>query len=349
VRATNDPSLLKVTVDGVRTRVGSRMDSSFNVAYVRLREGEILKSQGPPVNLPGTSRRAYRVNPPSGEFRWIHRRFLSEGVTSSASTEESRIRTVPITNAQPLAEADPPTGSGVVQASHQGQLKLKKLSQGSMETFPIPVPGQQQTPEPETFPQTDGPHRTVADLQRQIDQIDLRLTQVITQPVSQWNLRPLKSKLDRIIEHSNDAGAIKQATQLLVRLGDFDRLQQRHHELSAIPEAATRASHEEPTDRPWQTVPSPPSAPEPVAEVEPDFSGRGWLIPVFTKRRDLPQFALTDDDGAILYFVSPTSGLNLRRYLRTRVGIFGSITETSSAEPPQLVAQRVVVLDRHQR
>ncbi len=352
VTETEEPSLLKVKVDGIRTRVGSRLQDAFNVAYVKLRQDEVLKAQGPAVNLPGTSRRAYRVNPPSGEFRWIRRQFLSTKVSSIGSSE-SQQQQVSITDAKPLAQASGATGSGVVQASHQasrhGELKLKKLANSRMQTFPIPGPGEQRTAAAELPPRTNSPQTTLPALKRQLDRIDLRLTQAVTQPVSQWNLRPLKSKLDRIVEHSNDASAIKRATQLLVRISDFDRLQQRHDELAGGRDTVSRVSHEEVTNRSWQSIPPAPTAPDPSAEVEPDYSGQGWLIPVFTKRRDLPRFALTDDDGAILYFVSPSSGLNLRRYLRTRVGIFGSVTETTSAEPPQLVAQRVVMLDRHQR
>jgi hypothetical protein len=77
------------------------------------------------------------------------------------------------------------------------------------------------------------------------------------------------------------------------------------------------------------------------------YAGQGWLVPVLSAHTHLPRFALADRAGSIQAFVTPRPGLNLRRYLRQEVGIVGRETVSIDNTAPHLIADRVVVLDRH--
>ncbi|GIW94702.1 MAG: hypothetical protein KatS3mg110_2743 [Pirellulaceae bacterium] len=72
----------------------------------------------------------------------------------------------------------------------------------------------------------------------------------------------------------------------------------------------------------------------------------GWLMPVARLASSAPPYAVMDDDGQPLAFVTPVPGLNLRRYVDQRVGIVG---ERSFAVLGQshVIAHRAVLLDRH--
>lgn len=90
------------------------------------------------------------------------------------------------------------------------------------------------------------------------------------------------------------------------------------------------------------------------AELAARFDGSGWLMLNISKRRDLPQWAITNDDGDILHLVSPAPGVNLHRYLRQEVGVTGTrgqirIRDASGREivKPHITAERIVLLDRH--
>jgi hypothetical protein len=50
-----------------------------------------------------------------------------------------------------------------------------------------------------------------------------------------------------------------------------------------------------------------------------------------------------------LGYVSPTPGLNLQRYVRKQVGIFGLRGYVPTLNKPHVTAERVVDLDRHLR
>jgi hypothetical protein len=58
---------------------------------------------------------------------------------------------------------------------------------------------------------------------------------------------------------------------------------------------------------------------------------------------------LLDKDGNILQFVSPAPGLNLNRYLRKEIGVFGQKDQPPTLDKPHLTAHRIVELDRHRK
>jgi hypothetical protein len=70
---------------------------------------------------------------------------------------------------------------------------------------------------------------------------------------------------------------------------------------------------------------------------------------VHSTKRAAPPYALLDGEGRILHFVSPAPGLNLHRYLRKEIGIYGQRSFISSLEKPHVTAHRVVDLNRHRR
>jgi SH3-like domain-containing protein len=86
------------------------------------------------------------------------------------------------------------------------------------------------------------------------------------------------------------------------------------------------------------------------------YDGRGWLVPVvsrkgrqFSPSNYMPPFALTDNDGNVLQFVTPAPGVNLHRYVKQEIGIFGQQRPLEHLTEPHVTASRIVMLDRHRR
>ena len=69
-------------------------------------------------------------------------------------------------------------------------------------------------------------------------------------------------------------------------------------------------------------------------------------MPVLTNRSDVPRYVLTDDQGQVLQFVTPQPGLNLSRYERTKIGVFGRRGYIPSLNQPHLMAERIISLDK---
>jgi hypothetical protein len=58
---------------------------------------------------------------------------------------------------------------------------------------------------------------------------------------------------------------------------------------------------------------------------------------------------LVDADGKPLYFVTPTPGLNLSRYVNKQVGVYGRRGYMEQLKTPHVMAERIIDLDRQWR
>ena len=151
--------------------------------------------------------------------------------------------------------------------------------------------------------------------------LNLQLSRTVLKPMGEWDLAPLLAQAEQLSGEVSDASLRAQAIALKRRITEFDSLQQRHLELSQPDGAKTAAAAQ--------------------------FAGQGWLVPVVTSCADLPHYALTDEKGQIQHFVSSQPGLNLRRYVRKRVGVVGVPGDASTTKRSHVIASRVVLLDRH--
>ncbi len=86
-----------------------------------------------------------------------------------------------------------------------------------------------------------------------------------------------------------------------------------------------------------------------------NFSGKGWLMPLVGRsqmpldsRAGVPPYALTDGQGNVKFYVTPTPGMNISQYLRQEVGIAGPANQLPNLTSPHITAQRVVILGRHE-
>jgi hypothetical protein len=96
-----------------------------------------------------------------------------------------------------------------------------------------------------------------------------------------------------------------------------------------------------------------------VAAAEPQptrYDGQGFLVAIVSRNGRRPQgvdymppFGLADADGNIRQFVTPAPGVNLHRYLKQEIGVFGQQHPLENLNRPHITASRVVMLDRHRR
>jgi hypothetical protein len=211
----------------------------------------------------------------------------------------------------------------------------------------------------------------------QIATLELELSRIVTQDIGSWRLEELQSRITEVYNRTQDPEVQRSLAHIARRTQEFVDLQRRHQALLASGPAAIPVALPTPSLDPPRAAALAGTAPrDPLASLsEPltnlgeslrratsdrlktatterppqSFSGRGWLVPVLTARPDLPRFALTDAQGRILHFVSPSPGINLRRYMRQEVGIVGPSQPGRTGEADRLVADRVVVLNRQQR
>jgi hypothetical protein len=157
-----------------------------------------------------------------------------------------------------------------------------------------------------------------------------------------WRLAGLRQRVDANLVRYESTAERVQARQLLDRIAEFEQLQGRMDQPAPGPSPAGSA------------VPAASPAPAPAETAaktanDVQYDGSGWLVPVHSATGTAPPFALLDAQGEVLGYVSPTPGLNLQRYVRKQVGIFGQRGYIPSLNKPHVTAERIVDLDRHLR
>lgn len=74
------------------------------------------------------------------------------------------------------------------------------------------------------------------------------------------------------------------------------------------------------------------------------FDAVGKLRPVYSQRRGAPQFALVDDQGVVVSFLTPSPDLNLHAYLGQKIGVIGERGFMPEYRQAHVVAGRVTPL-----
>ncbi len=175
-------------------------------------------------------------------------------------------------------------------------------------------------------------------LDEELADIDLKLAENVLQAPETWTLSTLRMRTQAVIDASHDTRIRGAAQRLLVKITQFEDVRRRHKQLIADGSPTT--------DTPGGAVPAVQMlSATPAGLTGVNYDGAGWLMPVYTNRRDIPRYVLTDERGNVLQFVTPQPGLNLRNFERQRIGIFGQQSRVASLEHPHLVAERIVTLD----
>jgi len=161
---------------------------------------------------------------------------------------------------------------------------------------------------------------------------------MVSKPVDTWDVKSLRDEAQRHLDEGKTTLDRARAQRFLEQLEEFDGLKTRFGLLDLKEDAASAEGLREDSQSGLSGE-----------AIDPRFDGTGWLLPVHSTRRASPPYALLDHEGRILQFVSPSPGLNLHRYLKKEVGIYGQRAYLPSLDKPHVTAHRVVELDRHRR
>lgn len=197
----------------------------------------------------------------------------------------------------------------------------------------------------------------------ELQQAMLELTQVIAQSMDRWNLQEHAARAQRWIEQATDPIARGEARLLLERIESFELLRRRSENTNELayatsPVNASSLNNSIPANltgfqRPLNPAQSAtPNEPFPVnpaslqrnADGTPASDASGWLVEVHSAEYGQPEYALTDDYGGLIAYVQPSPGMNLYRYLKQPVGIYGVKGYLPNLSARQIVAERIVRL-----
>lgn len=323
----------------VGSRIGSRFSDHRNAVQVQLKKGELVEVLD---RFEEDGKTWCKIAPPAGEFRWVHATSVqrvgpvtqpdeqpeeeTQVVTASATTET----TPEAPPATPL-EAPPLVTEPAATPGEQWRSISESTNPGTTRTAPAQTLPPPITPIAAPAPQTAAAVPTAAppqaaaaplaevpagDLQRQLTEIELRLSRMAAASPHLWNTERLERDTEQLLAQAQsdaDRNAIKVT---MAKIDQFDALGRRYQG-AQDPRATATA------------VAGLSEAGQLAAGVtDPSNSGRydavGILRPVVSKRPGAPQFALVDERGQVVSFVTPTPDVNLQPYLGRRVGIAGN-------------------------
>jgi len=181
-----------------------------------------------------------------------------------------------------------------------------------------------------------------------VDELELRLSQAVVQPPKQWELGPLETAANSLLAETKTPPVRAQLREVLQRIARFELVQQRYNNPPPATAASSIVREEDPfattqADDSTQseltgisssirkraqhdlTRESGPSTVGPASSInKPLYDAAGLLKPVVSKREQAPQYALVDEQGKVVSFVTPTPDLNLKPYIGRRIGVHGT-------------------------
>lgn len=169
-----------------------------------------------------------------------------------------------------------------------------------------------------------------AEVNRQLEQIEIELSLALAQNPAQWQLAPIKQRVETLVANGADPAARGRARLLLDKIKQF--------------ETTFNAPAAPPSVRTSVTASNP-------ALDDPRYDAQGVLKEVVSRKSARPAapYAVVDAEGKPVCFVSPSPGLNLNRFLNKPVGLYGRRGYLEELKKPHVVAENVIELDTRLR
>jgi hypothetical protein len=209
-----------------------------------------------------------------------------------------------------------------------------------------------------------------------IAEMQIRLSQIVVQPPASWQLGTLREETASLLAKEQTPAVRDQLRDLLDRIATFEAVQSRYRGAAAAPATASTASVASVPAPGMQSgasgltgqsgevlarvrsdlgvdntiTPTPGSAP-PIAAAGPPaatqalYDAVGTLKPVVSRRDKAPRYALVDDHGDVVTFVTAAADVNLQPYVGKRIGVRGPRGFMPEYRRAHVTASRVTPLE----
>jgi len=330
VQLTGD-GLAKINKDDVASRIGSRLSTSRDLVQVRLRKGETVRVLDKEEADSGDV--WYKIAPPAGEFRWIDAKDIAPPTANDVrERRDNRVTTaaleMPINNqaadimAPPLA-GDAPTSP--VSPSVQAAPVVEKSNKApAADITPVPA-------EPIAS----------AELAKQLGDLELRLSRMVAEPTATWSVEALEQSAEQLLARAESVGDRAAVKSTLEKIDRFAVIQRRYQNLNGTTTARVRSINQ---GQPNNAVGAMNTSGVTNSSAPGPYDAAGTLRPVVSRRPGAPQFALVNDQGQVVTFITPSPDVNLQPYVGRRVAVSGNRGYIPEFHRAHVTASRVTPL-----
>ncbi len=368
-----EDDLARITGDRVAARVGSRLHDQRDVIQIQLYRGEEVLLLGAKRLGEGASARTwYQIGAPAGEFRWIAGKFvdtqLDDGPPRDLAAYRNRLIPEGSDNyADSSRRADPPRN----ELADRGPREREETANPNYDDAPgsrrIASRDASFAVEPETRNfddkalnydtmrrnsqandaqgSNDAVRRISArpvydDLIEEIQDIDLAMSLIVSQDVSAWSFDAVRPRAERALSLAESALQRGKARAVLSKIARFEEIQRR---TDATVQLRTKSKlWDQQTRR--EGLPRRSGIARMLGPSQ-RFDGTGMLARVTSRRPGAPAYALIDERGDVLSFVTPAPGVNLGSHVGQQVGIDGTIGYMPEVDKQHVTAKRITLLD----
>jgi hypothetical protein len=322
---------------------------------VRLKKGEMVEVLGE-ESVNGET--WYKIAPPAGEFRWIQSSLVertgpiktvaAESITPAApATNETKPKDATAAAATTAPSAAPPSNTSEATAPPLIPITPPpSTASAPASTSPTP-PANAASPAAAAAPSaaTAATQSTVPgndDLAHELAAVEVRLSRMAAAPTNLWNTERLERDTAQLMKRAQtqaDRDAVQATLNKINRFASIAR--------HSNPMATTLAQAGQPPVTPLAGVAPAAGATAAAGTSNPaggPYDAVGILRPVVSRRPGAPQFALVDERGQVLTFVTPTPDVNLQAYLGQRVGVVGNRGYIAEFSRSHVTAARVTPL-----
>jgi hypothetical protein len=172
---------------------------------------------------------------------------------------------------------------------------------------------------------------SVSDLAGDLTDLEVRLSRIVSQPPASWQLEPLKREVERLLAKVHSTSDREAVLTTLAKIDRFSAIAQRYQLVGLAA----------------NTAPSGPRTTMAAGVVGADgqrYDAVGILRPVVSKRAGAPQFALLNERGQVVSFVTPTPDVNLQPYVGHPIGVTGTRGYIPEFQRTHVTAGRVAPL-----
>ena len=167
-----------------------------------------------------------------------------------------------------------------------------------------------------------------------VQELQLRLSQTIVRPKEEWQFQQLQTEATALLEKSDSIAEREQLRDLLDRIARFQQVQLGTPSETATAQAGSANAGGDFTGMTGKVrdlarddlSKGDLTGKDPFdANAEgPRYDAVGRLKPVVSQTDGAPRYALVDDRGGVISFVTPSPDLNLQPYVGMRIGVNGS-------------------------
>ncbi|MCC6124765.1 MAG: SH3 domain-containing protein [Pirellulales bacterium] len=313
------------------------------------------------------------IKPPEGSFSWISSRFakIEEGnlavvtennVSARVGSKLSDVRdgiqvrlrkgeVIEVLETKKIGSGDSPTQTWHKIAPPAGEFRwvsLKNLESEYVREGLLRRADDGKVRESEADAETPGgkekhslaeklPHEI---FQTELDRLELELSRMVAEDSNVWSFDSLRIGAESLLEGANTAVESGKARLLLSRIARFEDIKDRADKVDQL-----RAE----TERSNQYIAGLRStmrrAKEYVDGGDDRFDGVGRLEQVAPTTPGVPRFALLDDAGNVRSYVTPSTGVNLHKYVGQQIGVVGRRGYMPEQKAQHVTANRVTVLE----